>query len=44
MHKGEFYILLPKDAKDIECIVEVFKRKSARRRSKLRTVPEGEGG
>jgi hypothetical protein len=38
MHKGEFYTLLPKDAKDIKCTVEVFKTKSARRRSKPRTV------
>jgi hypothetical protein len=38
MHKGEFYTLLPKDAKDIKCTVEVFKKKSARRRSKPRTV------
>jgi hypothetical protein len=38
MHKGEFYTLLPKDAKDIKCTVEVFKTKSARRRLKPRTV------
>jgi hypothetical protein len=38
MHKGEFYALLPKDAKDINCTVEVFKKKSARCRSKPRTV------
>jgi hypothetical protein len=38
MHKGEFYTLLPKDAKDIECTVEVFKKKSTRSRSKPRTV------
>jgi hypothetical protein len=38
MHKGEFYTLLPKDAKDIMCTVEVFKKKSARCRSKPRTV------
>jgi hypothetical protein len=38
MHKGEFYALLPKDAKDIQCTVEVFKTQSARRRSKPRTV------
>jgi hypothetical protein len=38
MHKGEFCTLFPKDAKDIKCIVEVFKTKSARRRSKPRTV------
>jgi hypothetical protein len=38
MHKGEFYTLLPKDAKDIKCTVEVFKNKSARSRSKPRTV------
>jgi hypothetical protein len=25
MHKGEFYTLLPKDAKDIKCTVQVFK-------------------
>ena len=38
MHKGEFYALLPKSAKDIKCTVEVFKTKSARCRSKPRTV------
>jgi hypothetical protein len=38
MHKGEFYTLLPKDANDIKCTVEVFKTKSARHRSKPRTV------
>jgi hypothetical protein len=38
MHKGEFYTLLPKDAKDIKCTIEVFKKKSRRRRSKPRTV------
>jgi hypothetical protein len=38
MQNGEFYNLLPKDAKDIKCTVEVFKKKSARRRSKPRTV------
>jgi hypothetical protein len=38
MHKGELYTLLPKVAKDIKCTVEVFKKKSARRRSKPRTV------
>jgi hypothetical protein len=37
-NKGEFYTLLPKDAKDIKCTVEVFKKKSTRRRSKPRTV------
>jgi hypothetical protein len=26
MHKGEFYTFLPKDAKDINCTVEVFKK------------------
>jgi hypothetical protein len=38
MHKGEFYALLPKDAKAIKCTIEVFKKKSAHRRSKPRTV------
>jgi hypothetical protein len=38
MHNGEFYNLLPKDAKDIKCTVEVFKKKSVRCRSKPRTV------
>jgi hypothetical protein len=38
MHKGEFYALLPKDAKDIQCTIEVFKTQSTRRRSKPRTV------
>jgi hypothetical protein len=38
MHKGEFYTLLPKDAEDIKCTIEVFKTKSARHRLKPRTV------
>jgi hypothetical protein len=38
MHKGEFYALFPKDAKDIKCTVEVFKKKSARYRPKPREV------
>ena len=38
MHKGEFYAFLPKDAKNIKCTVEVFKKKSARCRLKPRTV------
>jgi hypothetical protein len=38
MHKGEFHTFLPKDAKEIKCTIEVFKKKSARRRSKPRTV------
>ena len=38
MHKGEFYAILPKDAKNITCTVEVFKQKSARYRSKPRMV------
>jgi hypothetical protein len=37
MHKGEFYALLPKDAKNIQCTIEVFKKQSARRRPKPRT-------
>jgi hypothetical protein len=38
MHKGEFYTLLPKEDKDINCTIEVFKKKAARRRLKPRTV------
>ena len=38
MHKGEFYAILPKDAQNIKCTVEVFKKKSARPKSKPRTV------
>ena len=26
MHKGEFYAIVPKDAKDIDCTIEVFKK------------------
>jgi hypothetical protein len=37
MHKGKFYTLLLKDAKDIKCTIEVFKQKSAQLRSKPRT-------
>lgn len=27
MHKGEFYAILPKDAKETKCTVEMFKKK-----------------
>ena len=38
MHKGEFYAIVFKDAKDIKCIIEMFKIKSTRHRSKPRMV------
>ena len=38
MHKGVFHAILPKDAKDIRCTIEVFKKKPERHRSKPRTV------
>lgn len=38
MHNGEFYAILPKDANKIKYTVDVFKKKSAKHRSKLRTV------
>ena len=38
MHKGEFYVILPKYANTIKCTVEMFKKKSARYRLKPRTV------
>lgn len=38
MHKGEFYAILPKDAKVVSCTIEVFKKKSARYRLKPRMV------
>ena len=38
MHKDEFYAIFPKDAKNIKCTVEVFKKKSARYRLKPRMV------
>jgi hypothetical protein len=44
MHKGEFYAILPKNTKDINCTIEVFKKKSTRQRSKPRMVSfEGRG-
>ena len=36
LHKGEFSTILPKDAKNIKCTVEVFKKKSAKYRTKPR--------
>jgi hypothetical protein len=38
MYRGEFYALIPKDAKDIQCTVGVFRKHSARHRSKPRIV------
>ena len=43
MHKGEFYAIVPKDAKDIECTIEVFKEKSTRHQSAKTISLQGRG-